>query len=1016
MIDISILLDIRDGLLEPFLSPSSRMFWPGLLPFALVLCISSYKRQLFRLQSIRSLFQNSSLQLDLSLFVANRILQMLFPVSVLGGTWWLSTKMLIFWSSFLGASPAWSLGRFWYTVIYSLTLFLVWDFSRFILHWFVHKIPQLWAFHQVHHSATKLSPLTFFRTHPVETFLFQSRSIVSTSLVVSLFSWLFQSEGRTLELLGVPAIGFILNMAFGNFRHSQLWIRYPGGLERWFISPAQHQLHHSAEPKHYDCNFGTWLSIWDRMFGTLQLAEKRPKSFGIKEANHTMNLASAWFGPFRSLLPLIALFLSPLAMAEEDDDEYEDANGEIIVYGENEQVKEAGSAHQVPEAILELFEWDDIEKIVLTIPGVSTRGEDGFGLRPNIGIRGANSDRSAKITLMEDGILLSPAPYGAPAAYYFPLSTRLTGVEVFKGASSTRYGPQTVGGALNVLTREIPDKKQVKIDLSAGLRNSYKAHAFAGKGNGSSGYLLEAVRLQSDGFKELPSGSNTGFSRNEVMFKMAKASKNQRVQLKLGVSNEQSNETYLGLTEADWAENPWQRYAASEMGLMEWTRTQAHLEWKRASKRDWFWRTVAYHHYLDRSWLKLNGFQGGIDPHQLLIQDPQSGQGAVYLSILRGEESSTSREQNLLIGSNDRSFQNFGVQTVSKKEVFGDAWSNKIELGARLHVDQVDRVHTEQSYAMIDGALEQDTQPLQTTLDGHSQAAALATYFYDDFQWNKWHLFPSARLEMIQSFEDKDGERSDTILRSTFLPGMGLLFDISDWTHFFASSHKGFSPVSPGQPKEVQAEESWNYELGVRSQQDFATVELIGFFNDYSNITGQCSFSSGCTSADIGSQHNGGEAWIYGAESVAGYDVLLPRSLEVPLRVTYAYTESKFQSAFTSSFPQFGSVSVGDSLPYVAKHQTNMSIGMSAEVWKISSNWQYRSGMLDQAGQFGEGELEIEPLWMWDLAGEWHLRKDWALACSGSNLLNKTTIVSWRPYGARPVAPRQVFLSLSFQQ
>ena len=1009
------LIDIRDALLEPFRSPSSRLFWLGLLPFSIILLFSIFKNDTFRWKSLRSVLQDASLQLDISLFVANRFLQMLLPFSVLGGTWWLSTKLLIFWPSVLGAAPGWSLSLFWHTAIYSVTLFLVWDFSRFILHWFLHKSPQLWAFHQVHHSATKLSPLTFFRTHPVETLLYQIRSILSTSLVVSLFFYLFQSEGKTWELLGVPAIGFLLNMAIGNFRHSQFWIRYPVWLERWFVSPAQHQVHHSAEPKHYNCNFGTWLSVWDRMFGTLQFAEERPKAFGIRESNHKNEIVSAWFAPFRSLLPLMVLFLSPFAMAEEGDDEKEDADGEIIVYGENEQVKEAGSAHQVPEEILELFEWDDIEKIVLTIPGVSARGEDGFGLRPNIGIRGANSDRSAKITLMEDGILLSPAPYAAPAAYYFPMSARLTGVEVSKGASSTRYGPQTVGGALNVLTREIPNTKQVKIGLSAGLRNSYKTHAFVGKGNGGSGYLLEAVRLQSDGFKELPSDSNTGFYRNELMFKMASASKNQRVQLKLGVSNEESNETYLGLTEADWIESPWQRYAASEMGLMKWTRTQAHLEWKRGSKRDWFWRTVAYHHYLDRSWLKFNGFQDGTNPHQLLIQDP-GGAGAVYLSILRGEENSTSNDQNLLIGNNDRRFQNFGVQTVSKKEFLGDTWSNKIELGARLHVDQVDRVHTEQSYAMIDGELEQDTQPLQTNLDSHSQAAALATYFYDDFEWKRWHLFPSARLEMIQNFEEKDGERSDTILRNIFLPGMGILFDLSDWTHLFSSSHKGFSPVSPGQPEGVKAEESWNYELGLRSQQDFATFELIGFFNNYNNITGQCSFSSGCTSSDIGSQYNGGEAWVYGAESVLSYEVLLPKGWEVPLRLTYAYTESKFQSAFISSFPQFGSVSIGDSLPYVAKHQTNISIGMNTEVWKVSSNWQYRSRILDQAGQFGEGNVELEPFWMWDLAGEWRIRKDWSLSCSGNNLLNETAIVSWRPYGARPVAPRQVFLNVSFQR
>ena len=94
------------------------------------------------------------------------------------------------------------------------------------------------------------------------------------------------------------------------------------------------------------------------------------------------------------------------------------------------------------------FELDNIETVLQQVPWISTRNEDGFGLRPNIGIRGANSDRSAKITLMEDGIPLAPAPYAAPAAYYFPMSTRVVGVEVFKGPAATRFGPHTIGGAL----------------------------------------------------------------------------------------------------------------------------------------------------------------------------------------------------------------------------------------------------------------------------------------------------------------------------------------------------------------------------------------------------------------------------------------------------------------------------------------------------------------------------------------------------------------------------------------
>ncbi|MEM6732831.1 MAG: TonB-dependent receptor plug domain-containing protein, partial [Myxococcota bacterium] len=108
----------------------------------------------------------------------------------------------------------------------------------------------------------------------------------------------------------------------------------------------------------------------------------------------------------------------------------------------------AGSAHRVEDDALERWEYDDAGRLLKQVPGVYVRDEDGYGLRPNIGLRGANSDRSRKVVLMEDGVLFAPAPYSASAAYYFPIVTRVTGLEVFKGPAAIRYGPNTIGGAV----------------------------------------------------------------------------------------------------------------------------------------------------------------------------------------------------------------------------------------------------------------------------------------------------------------------------------------------------------------------------------------------------------------------------------------------------------------------------------------------------------------------------------------------------------------------------------------
>ena len=127
----------------------------------------------------------------------------------------------------------------------------------------------------------------------------------------------------------------------------------------------------------------------------------------------------------------------------------------------------AGSAHVLKSEELERFDHDDAHQVLKQVPGVYSRGEDGFGLRPNIGIRGVNPDRSKKITLMEDGVLFGPAPYSAPAAYYFPLITRMESVRVIKGPGRSSFGPQTVGGAVDLVTRRDP--------LAAGGRRSTSA-------------------------------------------------------------------------------------------------------------------------------------------------------------------------------------------------------------------------------------------------------------------------------------------------------------------------------------------------------------------------------------------------------------------------------------------------------------------------------------------------------------------------------------------------------------
>lgn len=180
-------------------------------------------------------------------------------------------------------------------VVFSFTVFqfVVDDFCRFYLHRLMHKWPFLWAFHQVHHSATELNPFTVFRAHPVESVLFTLRSTLSQGVSIALFFYLFPNQVDVYMVLGVNVLTFIFNLLGANLRHSNVVISYPNWVERLFISPAQHQIHHSLAKEHWDKNFGVVFSCWDRCFNSFHHSDPKQKlAFGVytdeKVSHHSL--------------------------------------------------------------------------------------------------------------------------------------------------------------------------------------------------------------------------------------------------------------------------------------------------------------------------------------------------------------------------------------------------------------------------------------------------------------------------------------------------------------------------------------------------------------------------------------------------------------------------------------------------------------------------------------------------------------------------------------------------------
>lgn len=184
-------------------------------------------------------------------------------------------------------------------VAFSLALFLADDFSRYVVHRLMHRVPALWELHKVHHSAEVLTPLTLYRVHPIESLFNQWRGALVAGVVTGLFMWAFPGRLRAFEILGVDALGFVWTAVGANLRHSHAWLTFPPWLERWLVSPAQHQLHHARDSRRFG-NYGSALAMWDTLFGTVILSRgMRPPRVGLPlaDVNHAPNVLSLVVSP-----------------------------------------------------------------------------------------------------------------------------------------------------------------------------------------------------------------------------------------------------------------------------------------------------------------------------------------------------------------------------------------------------------------------------------------------------------------------------------------------------------------------------------------------------------------------------------------------------------------------------------------------------------------------------------------------------------------------------------------------
>ena len=697
----------------------------------------------------------------------------------------------------------------------------------------------------------------------------------------------------------------------------------------------------------------------------------------------------------------------------------------MVVASPSEATTIPGSAHYVGGDQLEKrkFAFDDINKLLAPVPGVNIQEEEGFGLRPNIGMRGTGVERSAKITLMEDGVLIAPAPYAAPSAYYFPVSGRMEAVEVRKGSSAIKFGPQSNGGALNLISSSIPDSLRLAGTISGGAHGTAKGHVRIGDSYDRFGWLLETYQIDTKGFKKLDGGGDTGFKINDYVGKFrfnsgTGAGFYQAIEIKLGKTNQTSEETYLGVTDQDFDRDPRRRYAASQNDVFYGDHEQYQARYFTGLGPQLDITVTAYRNKFARNWYKLQSIDG-ISIAKVLA-DPV--RYADELSIAKGGDSGVGA---LRVRANNRAYVSSGVGSVLGLRRNSGNVRHNLEFGVRYHRDEEDRFQHEDGFRMSGGRMVLTSAGAPGSQSNRlGEGRALAFFVEDKLEWGRLTLRPGFRYERIELIRTDyfRGDASRTaptrVRRNTldvFVPGVGLTFDVGSAWSLFAGVNKGFGPPGPGSTEDTDAEDSVNYEGGFRWNRSAAQVELVGFYNDYSNLLGSDTLSTG--GEGTGAQFNGGAARVVGIEASTSFNLAPALGLDygLPVRVVYTFTDAQFQSDFDSDFGAWGEVRRGGHIPYLPAHNFNAGVTIEKPRWSVDLSASYMSRMRVKAGSGNIPALDAtDARLLLDLTGEYQVSEGTRLFAGIQNLTDETYIAARRPAGARAGLPRTFMAGLKF--
>ena len=605
----------------------------------------------------------------------------------------------------------------------------------------------------------------------------------------------------------------------------------------------------------------------------------------------------------------------------------------VTIIGSVEDLRKLpGSGQVIPnEDLLKAMD-TDIQKILTAVPGVYMRTEEGYGLRPNISIRGTAIERSGKVTIMEDGVLVAPSPYTSSSAYYFPTTGRIHSIEVLKGPAAVSQGPQTIGGAINLISTPIPNTPSGKFVQELGENGMMRTHAYYGGTSGNFGALVEVHEHESDGFDSIANvGGDTGFDKSDLMVKARYESGVHSLTFKMVDLDETSNQSYVGLSQASFNANPRVRYGATAYDKMMNDGEQTSLTYV-GDFENFNVQFTSWQNDYHRDWFKVSDFNndkehGEQDDINELISDANNG-SANAQAILDGQ-----LPVEIEYKHNNRYYTNEGYQF----SINTSLGIHDLTLGYRDMEDSESRI---QAHEYADQAADGSLSALYgyVGLSGSNnrlrESSATSYYLQDTMDFGKLDITLGYRSEDYDQRHRRWGEGAGpnltavrvTSVRDTFATNdhttssFGATYDLSDNVTLVAGFHEGMTPMFGADPEEAD-----NTELGMRYSAGTANLEVFYFSSEYSNLAAECTLVSGAAcNADESAVFSGGAADVEGLE-FSGSWILEGDGVSYPVALAYTSTDATFNNSSESEY--FGVVAAGDDLPYVPSSSMSIVAG-----------------------------------------------------------------------------------------